>query len=119
MRCRQRHQQQPEGAGLRKAELVGEQAVTYSSTSGRSASAAAFASPCQPSRSWAIGSTAHSAAPITPASSPHSARTSEYTDRIPITAKTQMPCMSTLAGWPPSVRYEPNTAGTPGSWRNG
>jgi len=84
-----------------------------------SASAASLARPCQPSRSCAIGSTAHSAAATTPASAPHSVRTRANTDVIPIRANTQIPCISTLAGWPPINRYDANTAGVPGSCRNG
>ncbi len=66
-----------------------------------------------------IGSTAHSPAASTAARSPQKARVKANTDRIDMTAKTQMPWVRTEAGSPLSDRNEPYSAGTAGSSRKG
>ena len=53
-----------------------------------------------------IGSTAHSPAASTAAKSPQKARVKANTDRIDMTAKTQMPCVRTEAGSPLSDRND-------------
>ena len=81
--------------------------------------AARFGAPCHARMSCEIGSTATSAAAMTPARSPQNARASANAPSIEVTAKTQMPCVSTVAGSPDRDRNEPYRAGSAGSSLNG